>query len=81
MKIMASDELKNKVAAALKVQPSELTADSGPKTIQNWDSLGHLKIISLLDDLTSGPIEAEDAEKIKRYSDIVAFCRRKGLVA
>ena len=77
---MSSDELKSKVASILEVPPSELTADAGPSTIKNWDSLGHLKIISLLDDLTNGPIEAEDAERIKAYGDIVAFCRRKSII-
>ena len=42
------------IASALEVEPDIVTMDLKIGDIPEWDSLGHLRILSSLDDLTAG---------------------------
>jgi acyl carrier protein len=73
-------ELKKKIGQILEVDPALLTDETGPESLESWDSMGHLKIISLLDDYVDDPIEAEEAEKLISFGEIVAFTRNRGIL-
>ena len=46
---MEIQRLINEIAAALELPESAVTADSDSTTIEEWDSLGHISILSRLD--------------------------------
>jgi len=77
---MTKNELKNRIATALEVEPGELQDDSNPKTIIEWDSVGALNILAVLDEITSGNVSPADAQGFVNYASIVEFARRKGLL-
>jgi len=47
-----------------------------PRTIQKWDSLGHLELISSLNRLFKIEISFEDTIKIKNVADVIKVCKR-----
>jgi acyl carrier protein len=77
---MTSTELLNRLAQVLQTTPDRLTLDAGPSTLQGWDSMGSLGIISLLDDEGIHDITAEDASKFTTIGDIVSFARARGVL-
>jgi len=50
---MNKKELFAKIADALEVN-DEITLESSNETILQWDSLGHISVLSMLDDETNG---------------------------
>jgi len=42
------------IAESLEVDEADIDENASNKTIEEWDSLGHLSILSALDDLTDG---------------------------
>ncbi len=77
---MTKDELRNRIAAALGIEPSRLTDDAGPTHIKEWDSVGALSVLSALDEATHGNVTAEDALGFVSFAAIVEFARRKGVL-
>lgn len=77
---MTVDELRQRVAAALEIDPSLLDENTGPDSLPAWDSMGHLRVISLLDDLVKEPIEPEDAEDLITFGDIVEFLKARNVL-
>ena len=51
---MKKNDFINAVISALEVEPSVITMDLKIDDIPEWDSLGHLAILSSLDELTDG---------------------------
>ncbi len=51
---MEKNDFINAVISALEVEPNVVTMDLKIDDIPEWDSLGHLTILSYLDELTNG---------------------------
>ena len=47
-----------------------------PKSIQKWDYLGHLELISSLNKVFKIEISFEDTIKIKNVSDVIKVCKK-----
>lgn len=77
---MTHEELRNLIAEAVSADPSELKEDSSAATIEGWDSMASLCIISVLDDALDGEITAEDARSFGTFGGIVVFARAKGIL-
>tara|TARA_B100000787_G_C16063380_1_gene236557 strand:+ start:408 stop:653 length:246 start_codon:yes stop_codon:yes gene_type:complete len=59
------------VAAALEIEVDTVTMDLKIDDIPEWDSLGHLTILSYLDDLTDGRAgEIKDLGSMENLRDI-----------
>ena len=78
---MTKNELRNRIAAALEIDPSRIHDDASPSDIQEWDSVGALGILSVLDEATHGDVSAEDALGFVSFAAIVEFARRKGFMS
>jgi len=77
---MKLEELRAQIAEDLKIDPSLLTDGAGPGTIPEWDSMGALGIISVLDRNMKDGLSLEDTEPFKSFAAIVAFARQKGIL-
>jgi hypothetical protein len=51
---MKKNDFINAVTSALEIEPNVVTMDLKINDIPEWDSLGHLTILSYLDELTDG---------------------------
>jgi acyl carrier protein len=76
---MTKEELRALVAKALAVEVSRIDDAAGPHSIPEWDSVGALGIISVLDRVATGCLTAEDAAGFRSFSAIAEFARRKGI--
>tara|TARA_B100000989_G_C19526036_1_gene466905 strand:- start:3019 stop:3258 length:240 start_codon:yes stop_codon:yes gene_type:complete len=65
--MITEDKLLITIASALEVDKSIINIDSSSENIEKWDSLGHLAILSALDEIFSGAI-ADIPEIANSYS-------------
>ena len=54
----------------------QLTSKDSPKSINSWDSLAHLEMISELNQSLKINISFEDTLKIKKVGDILKICQK-----
>lgn len=54
------EELRTLAADILEVEPSELTADSSPETIESWDSVQHLNLVLAIEEQYDIQLDPED---------------------
>lgn len=78
---MTVEDLRNKIADIVKIDPLVLTDECGPKSASRWDSMAALEIISLLDDYCGSNMSAEEAAKFTTFGAIVEFAKRRGIVS
>ena len=43
-------KLKNVMSIVFELEPSEISDDSSPESIENWDSIKHMMLIGALED-------------------------------
>jgi acyl carrier protein len=77
---MTLEELRSAIAEILEIDVSEVHDDASPETIEQWDSMVALGIISLFDDVYEGEITAEDAQTFTSFKAIADFARAKGFL-
>lgn len=77
---MTLQELKELIAEELNIDSSLLTDNAGPKTISEWDSMGALGIISVLDRNCKEGLSIEDTQPFESFAAVVAFAREKGII-
>lgn len=65
------NRIKDLFAAILKVPPSDVGDSTAPQSLQSWDSLQHLFLISGFEEEFG--IEIEPEEAVDMYRDFGAF--------
>lgn len=50
MNTITVDDLTAMVAEALELQPGSISSETSQEDVEEWDSLGHIAILSLLDE-------------------------------
>ena len=58
---------------------TELTNETGPDEIDSWDSLGHVNIITAVEDEFDVEITPEEIGEIKTVGDIKEMLTQKGI--
>jgi len=77
---MNEQTFKEKIAQILECDPGTISEDSGPATIESWDSMAMLGIIAYLDEVTGGGIAAEEIQSFNSYGAILQHARQRGIV-
>ena len=70
------NRIKDLFAAILKVEPDRISDSTTPQSLENWDSLQHLFLVSGFEEEFA--IEIEPEEAVEMYKDFNTF---KGIVA
>ncbi len=60
-------------------EETELTDETGPEDIDAWDSLGHVNIITAVEDEYDVEITPEEIPEISNIGDIKKLLQRKGI--
>ena len=63
----------------LEVDPASLNDNSQRDVLVNWDSLGHINLISALEEIYSVSLNATEINHIKTLGDARAILRTKGV--
>ena len=67
------------VSTVIKVPPSELDADSGLGTVQNWDSLSHTNLVLALEQAFDIAFDFDELDQITTITAITESLERKGI--
>ena len=72
--------LKELIAECLEIEPNLISIESSNENIEEWDSLGHLSILSSLDEITGGKAsEIEDLASALSFSELANSLESAGL--
>lgn len=78
---MKVDDLLDKIADALELEPGSVTAESSSEDIEDWDSLGHITILGMLDDATGGAsADLVDLTQATSAGEIIGILSENGLL-
>lgn len=78
---MTEQELFAMVAEALEVAPDTISPDTQVEEVEEWNSLGWLSLMSLLDEKCNAQLSSQDIESIKQVSDLTAMLKSRGVVS
>ncbi len=69
---MKTAEYLNLVCEALGRAPDSLSLDDTPATVEEWDSVGHLAIISIIDEALHVPVDNADMRNFSSLGELAA---------
>jgi acyl carrier protein len=64
------------IASILGINRSELTEDTSYGSIEQWDSLMHIRLIAEIEDKYDADIPMDEVENIKKIKDFYNFIRK-----
>ena len=78
---MKLSELFEKVEGALELDAATISLESSSENIEDWDSLGHITILGMLDDATNGAsADIIDLTQATSMAEIVQIMTDNGLL-
>jgi acyl carrier protein len=78
---MKLSELIEKVEGALELDAGSVSMESSSENIEDWDSLGHITILGMLDDATDGAsADIVDLTQASSMVEIVQILTDNGLL-
>ncbi len=73
-------EFKEAVGEIIGVEPSDLDSNTTPQVAPSWDSMAAVEIIALLEEMTDGDIEAEEADAFESFGAVLSFAEKRGII-
>ena len=78
---MKLSELIEKVEGALELDAGLISMESSSENVEDWDSLGHITILGMLDDATGGAsADIVDLTQATSMAEIVQILTENGLL-
>ena len=75
---MTTAEFLNEICDVLGRDPDSLSPEDTPKTIKEWDSMGHLSIIATIDDVLGVSVEDEEMRNFQSVGELLERLRLRG---
>ncbi len=72
MTVSTFDQIRSIASDILGTPAGQITADSSPETIENWDSMQHLNLVLAIEEKFGLQLEPEDIERMKNIGAVVA---------
>ena len=73
---MIRDSLKQLMADLFRCDVADISDDTGPGDIPGWDSLGHVSLMSEIQNQFGAHVPVEDALDVESVNDLVAIMER-----
>lgn len=67
------DKARILLAEALEVDPESLNGNSGVESLEAWDSLGHLRIVTEIESQTGAELSPEQVLALSTLDDIATL--------
>lgn len=67
------DKLLNLIIEVLEVNPEELSLETTREELEEWDSLGHIQLISEIENQFGVVIPFEEINEIKMVKDFLKY--------
>ncbi|TAK18637.1 MAG: acyl carrier protein [Acidobacteria bacterium] len=71
--------LRTLVAEILGVDPSIVTAETGPGTIPQWDSMAHMQLVAAIEESYGVQFTIEEIPTIMSIAELAALLEGKGV--
>ena len=71
------EQVRGIAADLFEVPPAQITAESSPETLQNWDSVQHLNLVLQLEQQFNIPFEPEEMDRMKTIGAVVELVSSK----
>ncbi len=67
---MTKEEFLNEVSDQLGCERNTLKLSDTPSTVDDWDSIGHLSILSMIEDKLSIPVDSKEMQNFKSLQEL-----------
>ena len=74
---MTTAEFLNEICDVLGREPDSLSAEDTPKTVKEWDSMGHLTMIATIDDVLGISVEDEEMRNFRSIGELLDRLRSR----
>ncbi|MBN9168098.1 MAG: hypothetical protein BGO98_39315 [Myxococcales bacterium 68-20] len=74
---MVVDKVKAAFVSAFSVDPDKFTVEMMPEDIQGWDSLGHLTLVTALQEQFGVEFEVNEVMDMDSVQKIISICESK----
>jgi acyl carrier protein len=71
------EKVKNAFVSTFAVEPSTFTVAMMPEDVQGWDSLGHLRLVTALQEQFGVEFEVDEVMDMDSVQKIVSICESK----
>jgi acyl carrier protein len=68
--------VKRMVADVLNVPAAQVTRETSPQSVDNWDSVQHLNLVLAMESEFGVSVPPEDIDKLRTVGDIIDAVRR-----
>lgn len=75
---MTSAEFLNEICEVLGRDPGSLSREDTPKTVKEWDSMGHLMIISTIDEALEVSVQDEEMRNFQSIAELLDRLHSRG---
>ena len=75
---MRVEDFLNKICDALGKEPNTLTLDDTTETVEEWDSVGHLSMVAVMDEELGIAIDDEELLDFNSMRTLVDRLKAKG---
>jgi acyl carrier protein len=73
------DQLRDAMAATLKVLPAKITESTRDEDLAAWDSLGHVNLMMALEQTFDVTLDVEDFPKLNSVPAIMEYLKAQGI--
>jgi acyl carrier protein len=74
---MVVEKVKNAFVSAFAIDPSKFTVEMLPEDVEGWDSLGHLRLVTALQEQFGLEFEVNEVMDMDSVKKIVEICESK----
>jgi acyl carrier protein len=70
------ERVRNVASDIFGIPANQITAESSPETIDNWDSMQHLNLVLAIEEKFGVQLDPEDIEEMKNIGAIAALVEK-----
>ena len=77
---MRKKEFIENCCIALEIEPGSLNEGSSPHNVKNWDSMGWLNIMAMIDEKFGVSLYTEELDAISNLGDLIKILENQNLL-
>ena len=79
---MTIDDLYNIIEESLFIEKKDINEDTSTENVSGWDSLGHITLLSMLDEITEGKsADIPDLANVSSVSELKSILKENNLLS
>ena len=73
------DKLRNAFVKAFGIESAKFSPDWTPDDVSGWDSLGHLRLVTAIEEQFGIQLEVDDIMEMDRVNKIIEILKKYGI--